>query len=98
MKFQNLIAITILIALAGAEEQESESNLLDEFRQKKKDQAYFAIPWSIPDFVVGLAIGTYGSLNSRARDGDCFSQWYDWSFAAMELSNYFTKAFDSKDW
>ena len=34
-----------------------------------------AIDWhQIPDFVVGLAIGTYGSLNSRARDGDCFSK------------------------
>ena len=59
---------------------------------------YFGIPWAIPDFVVGIAMGAYGPINARTRDGDCFSKWYDWGVSAIEISNYFTKPFDSKDW
>ena len=75
------------------DEEHSESHM-----HAEEKYGYFGIPWAIPDFVVGIAMGAYGPINARTRDGDCFSKWYDWGVSAIELSNYFTKPFDSKDW
>ena len=92
MRVSKIITITAIIAVAASTNQLQASN------DKEAREGYFAIPWSIPDWLVGLSIGVYGSLNARARDGDCFSKWYDWGFAAAELSNYFTKPFDTRNW
>ena len=43
-----------------------------------EEHGMFGIPWAAPDFVTGLLMGAYGPINARTRDGDCFSQWYDW--------------------
>ena len=93
MRVTKIITITAIIAVASATNQLQASN-----DRAEAKEGYFAIPWSIPDWLVGLSIGVYGSLNARARDGDCFSKWYDWGFAAAELSNYFTRPFDTRDW
>ena len=63
-----------------------------------EEYGFFGVPWAVPDFVVGLAMGAYGPVNARTRDGDCFSKWYDWGLAMVGLSDYFTKSFDVKDW
>ena len=58
-------------------------------------------PWGVSDWVLGVIMGVYGPLNARARDDDCFSAWYTWGVASIELSNFFNKAFDIhsvKDW
>ena len=51
-------------------------------------------PWGVSDWVLGVVMGVYGPLNARARDDDCFSAWYTWGVASIELSNFFNKAFD----
>ena len=97
MKVTGLVAIALIVALVGAAVEKEFRNERNE-NNAKRAYGYFEIPWAIPDFIVGLAMGTYGGINSRVRDGDCFSKWYDWGLAAIELSNYFTKPFDAKDW
>ena len=58
----------------------------------------FGIPWAAPDFTVGILMGAYGPVSSRARGGDCFSLWYDWGLNAIQLSNFFTQPFNIKSW
>ena len=96
MKVSKIIAITAIVAVAAASNQLQATNEREEDRKAEEEYGYFGIPWSIPDWLVGLTIGVYGSLNARTRDGDCFSKWYDWGFAAAELSNYFTQPFQVK--
>ena len=63
-----------------------------------EEHGMFGIPWAAPDFVTGLLMGAYGPVNARTRGGDCFSQWYDWGVSSIELSNFFTRPFNARDW
>ena len=103
MKVKGLFALTILVGLATVvraatdshDDKHSESS---SYALKNEDYKYFGIPWAVPDFIVGIAMGAYGPINARTRNGDCFSKWYDWGVSVIEVSNYFTKPFEVKDW
>ena len=112
MKIQSLIAFTTLIAFAcatnqpivRAEEDEAQLEALeshgheDKASSNNKEYGFFGVPWAVPDFVAGITMGSYGPVNSRTRDGDCFSKWYDWGITMIGLSDFFTKPFEVKDW
>ena len=76
MKFKRLFDIAIVVALVGAAEEREFKNYRELYNANRA-YGYFEIPQSIPDFVVGLAMGAYGGVNSRNREADCFSLWYD---------------------
>ena len=106
MKVKALIALTAVVSLVQAQNLHELLNEQHEKTLKAENESfkptrmydYFTVPWAYPDFFMGLAMGTYGGLNARTRDGDCFSMWYDWGNAVIELSNYFSRPFDVKDW
>ena len=99
MKFQSLIGFTALIAftcatnqpIVRAEEDEAQLEALESHGHKdkaisnNKEYGFFGVPWAVPDFVVGIAMGSYGPVNARTRDGDCFSKWYDWGITMIGL-------------
>ena len=39
--------------------------------------------FSLADFSVGLAVGSYGSLTSIAYDEDCFSTFFNFAFDSV---------------
>ena len=46
-------------------------------------------------------MGGFGPLAALSRDDDCFSVWYMWGVSTIELSDFFSKKFNSDstaDW
>ena len=57
--------------------------------------------WEISDWIVGLTMGGYGPLVAYAREGDCFSAFYEWGISAIDFSHLFDKKFKTnkaKSW
>lgn len=50
-------------------------------------------PWAFYDFTMGLAVGSYGPLAKRGRDGDCFSKNFSLLTGLITYSKYFDKEF-----
>ena len=90
--------LAILVEADKAEAHDGHHGHEGKSASGNEEYGFFGVPWAVPDFVVGLAMGAYGPVNARTRDGDCFSKWYDWGLAMVGLSDYFTKSFDVNDW
>ena len=57
--------------------------------------------WCITDFIIGLFMGSFGPISALSRDEDCFSVWYAWGVSTIEMSDFFSKKFNTRsasDW
>ena len=93
-----LISTAFVLAIATAA---SKKPILETPQVMMEGEHFPTDPWGITDWVMGVVMGVYGPLNARARGDDCFSAWYNWGVASIELSDFFNKAFDIhsvRDW
>ena len=50
-------------------------------------------PWGIVDWVVGLSIGSYVTLQLKANNYDCTTRWTSFGMIVVSLNTYFNKPF-----
>lgn len=77
-------SILVLVGLANAENVIEEQDIqLKVATQTTIEQDHF---WAINDLLIGSLVGLYVPLNLYARDGDCYSRFWQVGALAVEYS------------
>ena len=54
--------------------------------------------WSVVEFIMGMTIGAYDTLQSAAYDNNCFSRVFSFTQDLIEDTEYFDKGIPKDGW